>query len=753
MASRPDLQERARDRLARLAVTAGALLPWLPFLSFSVLFITDDYFASDVFNGEFPMRVLLGRMLRNGEWPTWTSQLGSGMPLAGLPLDPVGTLAFTLLPPGPALCAFVLVILLVSAHGAFDLARRFGASRAGAVLAGVAFSSSGYFAAQLKHLAIVTTVTWLPLALALLDRALTSQPERPTRRALWLGLFGLVFATQWLGAFPQSAYYCALVYGAFTLFRAAQLRRGAGTRSTLGWLAATGVVTGLGAAASAVVLLPLSKLGAISDRATTTWDWATRLAYWPPNFFNFIVPYIHGDISDNSYTGPVFFWEDYGYVGFFTFALALFAVVRERRRALVQAVFATTVVAYLFVLGRATPVYRLFYALIPGISLFRFSQRFLIVVELGLALLAAVGVSRLTKTLRRRWPAPSRVPQAVAWGLAALTVADLAWHQPRQNPIVPAAPWLEAPGTIALLKESGGPVRTFTPGHREAHRYVFSLAKGWENVEPYFEMRELLEPNTGAVLWGAACADSYASISPRWFVDVWGDHNRQTSLAGMLTTLDFREKELRLSPRFPNFLRTYGVTHVLSPFPQRGMMLPFVGRSREAWVYRVDDARRARFVSTARVIEKEEDARAAVLAEDFDPNRVMVLTDAPPSLAEKQEVTAGGTAEVVRETQRDLDVSVSAPAAGFLLLADTWYPGWTATVDGQPATIYRANLSLRGVQVPQGEHVVHFHYEMPGLAEGARVTAIALALLLLWTLAALVLDRRARAATNAARGA
>lgn len=744
MASRPDLSERAQHRLARLALTLGALLPWLPFLTFSVVFVTDDYFASDVFNGEFPMRVLIGRLLRSGEWPTWTSQLGSGLPLAGLPLDPAGVLAFTFLPPAAALCAFVLFILLVSAHGAFDFARRLGATRPGAVLAGVAFSSSGYFATQLKHLAVVTTVTWLPFALALLDRALTAKPERPTRRVLWLALFGLVFAAQCLGAFPQSAYYCGLVYAAFTLLRAAQLRRSAGVRKTFAWLAATGVVTALGAASSAVVLLPLSKLGAISDRATTSWDWATRLAYWPPNFFNFIVPYIHGDISDNSYKGPLFFWEDYGYVGLFTFALAVFAVVRERRRAVVQALLAVTVVAYLFVLGRATPFYRLAYALIPGIDLFRFPTRFLIVVELGLALLAAIGVSRLSKTLRRRWPAPSRAPQAVAWSLAALTVMDLTYHQPRQNPMVPAAPWLAPPGTVELLKGTGAAVRTFTPGHRDAHRYLFAQAGGWENVEPYFEMRELLEPNTGGVLWGIASADAYASVSPRWFVDVWGDHNRELSLAGMLTTLDFKEKELRLSPRFPTFLRTYGVTHVLSPFPQRGMMLPFLGRSREAWVYGVEDARRARFVSTARVINNESEARAAMLADDFDPNRVMVLADAPSSLEAQREFVAGGTAEVTRETQQEVDVTVSAPSAGFLLLADTYYPGWTAAVDAQPATVYRANVSVRGVPVPEGTHVVHFHYEMPGLALGARLTVVSLTSLVVLALAAFVMDRRAQ---------
>ena len=44
---------------ARALLTVGALLPYWRLLTFSVVFITDDYFASDIFNGELPGRVLI----------------------------------------------------------------------------------------------------------------------------------------------------------------------------------------------------------------------------------------------------------------------------------------------------------------------------------------------------------------------------------------------------------------------------------------------------------------------------------------------------------------------------------------------------------------------------------------------------------------------------------------------------------------------------------------------------------------------
>ena len=744
-----------QDLAARILLTIGALLPYWRLLSFAVVYVTDDYFASDIYNGELPGRVLVGDLVRRGEVPVWTSQLCSGLPLAGSPADPIGLGAFALLPPAAALDLFVIVLLLVAAHGTYGLARRFGADRVGAVLAGLAFAGSGYVACQLKHLAIVSTVVWLPVGLLLIDRGL-SAPVPPKEsgggRALAMAAFGLVFAQQVLSGFPQSAYICALTYGAFALFRALQGRsQFASPRTWMVLLAGLGIAAGLGAAAGAFVLLPMSALGSISDRAATLgYEWSTRLAYWPSNILTFVIPYVNGDISDNTYKGPPFFWEDYGYVGAATFLLAIYGGVRARRHPIVMFLIVMTVLAYLFVLGAATPVYKIAYLLIPGLKMFRFPTRFLIVVELGLAVLAAVGVTRLREDLQRRLAPDSRAPLWIATALCALTAVDLWHHQPRQNPMVPAAAWLAPPASVQMIRADTRQPRTFTPRQRDLHRGAFLAARGWADVGPYFDLRGLLQPNIGAGFWGVPSADCYAGIAPRWYTDVWGDHNREDSLAFRMSLADPARQALLLHPAMAGILKGYGVTHVLSRFPQQGAPLQYVGRDGNTFVYRVPGASRVRFVPAARYVASDAEAGTRLLDGTFDPDAEVLLHDATPQSAggDATAAVAGrGSASITHETQRDLAVAVEAPRDGFLLLADTFYPGWSARVDGTPTAVIRANLSVRAVQVPAGRHEVRFTYDAPGVSAGLRITIVAVGLLLLWTAVAgyvFVRDRRYR---------
>jgi hypothetical protein len=100
---------------------------------------------------------------------------------------------------------------------------------------------------------------------------------------------------------------------------------------------------------------------------------------------------------------------------------------------------------------------------------------------------------------------------------------------------------------------------------------------------------------------------------------------------------------------------------------------------------------------------------------------------------------ADGRAAITRYRLNDVTVDVDTPAPALLRLADLWYPDWTATVDGKPATILRADYLLRAVPVPAGRHRVEFQFESKAVRTGFLLSiasaVVALALIaggLLW---------------------
>jgi uncharacterized membrane protein YfhO len=60
------------------------------------------------------------------------------------------------------------------------------------------------------------------------------------------------------------------------------------------------------------------------------------------------------------------------------------------------------------------------------------------------------------------------------------------------------------------------------------------------------------------------------------------------------------------------------------------------------------------------------------------------------------------------------------------VLTDVHYPGWTAAIDGQPATIHRTNFAFRGVCVPGGRHTVTFEYRPASFRYGLTISTVAL---------------------------
>jgi hypothetical protein len=118
---------------------------------------------------------------------------------------------------------------------------------------------------------------------------------------------------------------------------------------------------------------------------------------------------------------------------------------------------------------------------------------------------------------------------------------------------------------------------------------------------------------------------------------------------------------------------------------------------------------------------------------DFRPDQVVLLSDGKP-LNQANSSPATMDQVSIADYQSDhVVIKTKTDQTGYLILADSYYPGWEAAMDGEPVPIYRADYVYRAVQVQPGEHTIVFEFHPFSFTLGAIVSGVSMMLLLVVT--------------------
>jgi hypothetical protein len=140
-----------------------------------------------------------------------------------------------------------------------------------------------------------------------------------------------------------------------------------------------------------------------------------------------------------------------------------------------------------------------------------------------------------------------------------------------------------------------------------------------------------------------------------------------------------------------------------------------------------------------------EDAAVGLLeSEDFDYAETVLLHDSDrrPLRDGAGRMDAGESARVAADSGDTVVVEAELTRPGYLVLADQWYPGWQAAVDGKPVPLLRLDHLLKGVRLEPGAHRVEFVFRPAAVRVGLTVGAAAAAILVLGVIAAMYEARR-----------
>ncbi len=691
-----------------------------------------------------------------GEWPLWNPMLGMGAPLlanyqSALFYPPTwiyfGLAAIGGLPLmawGQAL--IVALHLAWAAWGMGLLIRRLGMNELAQTVGGLAFSLSGYLVARAHFLSINAALAWLPwIMLAAYDLA---QEPRRKRGVLMLALF---LGMQWLAGHAQLAWYSLLLAVAWTAFWA---------RRAGGWPQIGRVALGFGAAGlfafclSAVQLIPTAEYLLNSQRAAQV-DFAQAATYsfWPLRLIGLLAPNFFGNPAYGNYLGYGNFWEDAIYIGLLPLFLALAALWGIRRARKHQPLFiflvAVIVISFVLALGNNTPLFAWLYEYVPSFELFQSPTRFSIWLVFALALLAAFGAEAWRAPSGRRlyWSRLALAAAAAVVGYSALVigmlgqgVAPFAWASLSMGIIAAGAAWLnlQAPGQ----KQAGLSRWAWLVCLWLAADLLFA---GWglspgADLDLYKEeTRELgLVSQLGAGRLYIAYEDERKLKFEQLFrFDTFFSADPGAIRASLLPNISLLERIAsanNFDPLVPGRYRDWIDALEAAPAGRQEAMLAatnvtVIERVTGAEAGVVFEPRialpRARWVNCAQPVANAQEALEFISNTDFFPSDTVLIETVEPSGGPLCGSGPAGSVELLASSPNTVHLQVDAPGGGWLLLADTWYPGWVAIANGKEQDVYPADEVFRSVQLDPGRYQLDFIYQPASFTLGLALSALA----------------------------
>jgi hypothetical protein len=708
--------------------------------------------------------------------PLWDTDTLGGRPFLADPQTAVFSpfsLPSYVLPFWKSLPVVAVLKLFVAALGTFLLGRAVGMRFGGALLAGLVYGFSLWMVTWIAwpHSSVWAFLPWLCVTCEW-----CVQRPGPLPVAGIAGVVGL----QWVGGHPSSSTQILLAVGLFWLARVL-LMRPLG-RQTWRQLLCLGGGLVLGTALAAIALIPFVQLllhsSDLEGRAA-----GNAMLVQPPRFLVGLFLY---DYWGHGHSGLVFgsyLLERAYYVAALPLMLGAAAVVAKLRveRVTVAVVAASTL---LISTGR-WPFWDLVVAL-PGLDAAN-NGRFAVVAVLCLAVLAGWGLDDLCTgglSKRRRqvivavavailsgpavWAATRIDPDAlgsalrVAWGFEHPSPKLISADAGGLTGLVRLAALLKwvVPATLgvalivfrvtgrlgvatfvgfAMLLTAGDLFRAgmgFNPAIPISHAAQPTTAaiRFLQDQRPArfvgltptarYSLALPIPPNVASRL-NVIDARGYVIPSERRTHELWRRAIAPHGCPGFFCTVLAGD-----SARSRRALGLLGVSLMLQnrrDAPLRGVGVAYAGP--DARIYRNSAALpRAFLVDRQLVVRSGNRALAAVTDAGFPARVAAVTEDQIPGL--KPDVTAparpAGTARITDYERERVVVRTRGQDRALLVLTDTWFPGWKATVDGAAAPVHRVDYLLRGVSVPAGSHRVELRFEPASWRAGWIVSLLAL---------------------------
>jgi hypothetical protein len=699
----------------------------------------DNYF--------YPMHTLVHKLLNNGEIPLWNPYIFSGMPL--LATNQTGALypptLISILLFGPKMSFNIDFILHYAMTGYFMFLyiRYLTKNTFVAFTAGISLAFVGYLYVTPEHITVIRTTPWLPLMLLMLQKM--SEPPQSGRSIIssdisYASLLGIIIGISVLAGHAQSTVYFLMICAGYSLMLMYPMGNKARGRY---------IVLGMGAIVAGVIvcipqILSTMELNSLSWRDERTYDFFSKYPFNISTIVGVLFPGTFGAYPKS-------------YTGLYTFVMAVGGAILLWKQS-TQAKFWTIIalVAFILSLGDATPLYKFMYHL-PVYNMFRAPERHWYEIFFALCVLSALSLnSLLVNEKRKQYALYLAAGAAITMGVALMGGAGLAdtylgriklnifvfipialsiamaawtyllWKKPKQWLIYAALGFvlLEAVLYKPNLQE-WGKYNQYTLYDAPAEAMNLMKDRPLERMAFYTHYStELSTSLNSSIIYGVSIVGgyeplllkSYHNLTHMWPAGKFGNSASELMEHGIFLRM--------LGARV--FIACNDALAAASMNPNYKLIAPVGGciafENKNA-LPRVYTPRMATSASSSG------EAKMKFNLAGFDPAVHVILRQ--EDMEGSSNTFAPGKVSIASYRAHEVIIDAVFFGDGLLILADQYYPGWKAYIDGTETKVLRANEILRGVHVPRGRHLVTFRYEPAYIVPSLIFSSLALMVFLI----------------------
>jgi hypothetical protein len=706
------------------------------------------YSRDDLGAFHLPVRAFYAHQLAQGEAFDWMPQLFSGFYLTGEgqagTYHPLHLLLYRMLPLQAAMGCEWLISYPFMLVGTWLLLRRLVNCTSAAMFGSVVFTFSSFNLLHFMHPNAIAVIAHIPWLLWAIDIVLCDSLRVKVYCALTA--MALLTGSQLLLGYPQYVWFSLIAELSYTIYvlsvRRYAPRSGCDTdmhcRKCVGCHASTWpdliLAKVIGLFIGGVQLLPTVDALFHSTRESAGAAYSAMGSLHPLNLMQLAAPYLflNRGMGDNTH-------EEALYLGAVPLMLIVWLLMNGRSlgilKSLAWAAGLFGLVVLLLAFGEYGPIYR-FLSCLPLVGSFRFPARYIVLFQLAAAVLAAMGfmmLMRVNREERRRkqavWTDGSIKKQRVSlwhqleplWMLAAVSVVVLIravfCNQPKiaPLPLVLIGPVLFVTAAFLISWAARGKswalvaVILMAVLDLGVYGLSYSVYRHCPRMDDYIaSVNTPPEPNDGRVV-----ASLYRYDEPglrtgdQMIMRGW---NRADGYAGL-------EPHRLLDYKKLSALRVAGVRWVRSG-PTTKDIQGLTARD-DGWCESPKPLPRVRLVN--RTIMSEDPA-ADINTIDVDSE---VLTDVPMAFASERL----GSAALIEDLPGRLSIRTDTRSAQMLVVAESYHPGWKATIDGSPGQVYRINGDYLGCVVGPGTQLVTLQFQPASLRTGRLISYLGLGFL------------------------